>query len=66
MITSLIAGVFGTIEKSRNRGITIDPAKKVIIEGGYPFTLDGEIYENEKGRTVTLTHTAALRFISFN
>ena len=66
MVSSLVEGAFGTIEKTRNKGITIDKVKKVIIEGGYPFTLDGEIYDNEKGRTVTLTHTLPLRFVSFN
>ena len=64
IVLAFFHGVRGTIHRAKTKAITLDYAKKVTIRGANSFMLDGEIYD-VKGKSITLSSTEALKFVSF-
>lgn len=66
LMASFYHGLRGTVHQANADGISLTFEKKVTLEAGVPFTMDGEVFTPATGTAITLSCAPALTFVSFS
>lgn len=66
LLASFYHGLCGTAHTAKAGGVSLTFEKKVTLEAGVPFTMDGEVFTPATGTAITLSCAPALTFVSFS